>query len=210
MTVVGEDYAPLGSTEFGTIVNKVKASKADAVFNTLNGDSNVAFFKEYKSAGPDRRRRMPVRLGVDRRGGGQEHRHAVPREGQLTAWNYYQTTPGAANDEVRRGVQGRSTARTSRPATRWRPPTSRSTSGRRWSRRPARSTWRRCKAASDGITFDAPEGTVTVDGATQHIYKTARIGKVGADGLINEVWNSGEPIKPDPYLKGYTWAAGLS
>ena len=35
------------------------------------------------------------------------------------------------------------------------------------------------KSASDGITFDAPEGKVTVDGATQHISKTARIGKVG-------------------------------
>ena len=65
------------------------------------------------------------------------------------------------------------------------------------------------KAASGGITFDAPEGQVTVDGATQHVYKTARIGKVGADGLITEVWNSGKPIKPDPYLKGYPWASGL-
>ncbi|KPC88031.1 ABC transporter substrate-binding protein, partial [Streptomyces sp. NRRL WC-3753] len=45
MTVKGEDYAPLGSTEFSTIANKVKAAGADAVFNTLNGDSNVAFFK---------------------------------------------------------------------------------------------------------------------------------------------------------------------
>jgi urea transport system substrate-binding protein len=66
------------------------------------------------------------------------------------------------------------------------------------------------KAAADGITFDAPEGLVTVDGATQHIYKTARIGKIGPDGLITEVWNSGQPVKPDPYLKGYTWATELS
>ncbi len=51
MEIEGEDYAPLGSTEFSTIVNKVKDAGADAVFNTLNGDSNVAFFKEYKSAG---------------------------------------------------------------------------------------------------------------------------------------------------------------
>src|SRR5436190_3012259 len=51
MKILGEDYAPLGSTEFATITNKVKASGASAVFNTLNGDSNVAFFKEYKSAG---------------------------------------------------------------------------------------------------------------------------------------------------------------
>ena len=66
------------------------------------------------------------------------------------------------------------------------------------------------KGASDGIKFDAPEGAVTVYGPTQHIAKTARIGKIGADGLITEVWNSGAPIKPDPFLKGYPWAAGLS
>ncbi|MGH3812572.1 MAG: transporter substrate-binding protein, partial [Pseudonocardiaceae bacterium] len=49
--VKGEEYAPLGHTEFATIVNKVKAAGAGAVFNTLNGDSNVAFFKEYRNAG---------------------------------------------------------------------------------------------------------------------------------------------------------------
>ncbi len=74
MTVVGEEYAPLGSTEFGTIVNKVKSSGADAVFNTLNGDSNVAFFKEYKSAGLTAADDAGG-VGVDRRGGGQGHRH---------------------------------------------------------------------------------------------------------------------------------------
>lgn len=66
------------------------------------------------------------------------------------------------------------------------------------------------REASDGITFDAPEGTVTVDGATQHIHKTARIGKIGADGLITEVWKSEGPVRPDPFLKGYDWAADLS
>ena len=37
---------PLGSTDFSTIVNKVRSAGAGAVFNTLNGDSNVAFFRE--------------------------------------------------------------------------------------------------------------------------------------------------------------------
>ncbi|HEY6648880.1 MAG TPA: transporter substrate-binding protein, partial [Mycobacterium sp.] len=40
--IKGEDYTPLGSTDFSTIVNKVRRSNAGAVFNTLNGDSNVA------------------------------------------------------------------------------------------------------------------------------------------------------------------------
>ena len=51
MEIKGEEYAPLGYTDFSTIVSKVKSADADAVFNTLNGDSNVAFFKEYKNAG---------------------------------------------------------------------------------------------------------------------------------------------------------------
>ena len=51
---------------------------------------------------------------------------------------------------------------------------------------------------------------MTIDGATQHMYKTARIGQIGTDGQIKEIWNSGGPIKPDPYLKSYPWASGLS
>jgi urea transport system substrate-binding protein len=67
------------------------------------------------------------------------------------------------------------------------------------------------KAAADEneITFDAPEGLVTVDGVTQHIYKTPRIGLIGDDGQITEVWATEGPIKPDPFLLGVDWAAGL-
>jgi urea transport system substrate-binding protein len=36
------------------------------------------------------------------------------------------------------------------------------------------------------------------------------MGVIQADGLIKEVWNSGKPIEPDPYLKTYSWAKGLS
>jgi urea transport system substrate-binding protein len=66
------------------------------------------------------------------------------------------------------------------------------------------------KAAAGGIQLDAPEGTVTIDGKNQHVFKTARIGLVQPDGQIKEVWNSGKPIEPDPYLKAYDWAKGLS
>ena len=82
--------------------------------------------------------------------------------------------------------------------------------GRRRSRRPARSRSRRSRRRPAGIALERPEGLVTIDGENQHIYKTARIGVVQPDGLIKEVWNSGKPIKPDPYLKGYPWASGLA
>ncbi|OAH15450.1 urea ABC transporter substrate-binding protein [Streptomyces jeddahensis] len=207
MTVVGEDYAPLGSTEFSTIVNEVKGSGADAVFNTLNGDSNVAFFKEYKSAGLTAKS-MPV-LSVSI---AEEEVKSIGTqylEGQLTAWNYYETTPGAANEKFVKAYQAEygATKPTSDPMEAayisvylWKAMVEKAGS----------FDVAKVKAAADGITFDAPEGKVTVDGATQHVYKTARIGKIGSDGLITEVWNSGKPIKPDPYLKGYDWASGLS
>ena len=51
MTISGEEYTPLGHTEYSTVVNKLSQAKPDAVFNTLNGDSNVAFFKQLKSTG---------------------------------------------------------------------------------------------------------------------------------------------------------------
>ena len=66
------------------------------------------------------------------------------------------------------------------------------------------------RKAAAGIEFKAPEGTITIDGENQHMYKPVRIGMVNKEGLIDEVWSTPEPVKPDPYLKGYEWANGLS
>ncbi|MEV0173699.1 urea ABC transporter substrate-binding protein [Streptomyces sp. NPDC050803] len=207
MTVLGEDYAPLGSTEFSTIANKVKASKADAVFNTLNGDSNVAFFKEYKSAGLTAKSMPVVSVSI-----AEEEVKSIGSQylaGQLTAWNYYQTTPGAANEKFVKAYK----AKYGQDKPTSDPMEAAYTSVYLWKAMVEKANSfdvEKVKAASDGITFEAPEGKVTVDGATQHIHKTARIGEIGTDGLIKEVWNSGGPVKPDPYLKGYSWASGLS
>ena len=58
--------------------------------------------------------------------------------------------------------------------------------------------------------FQAPGfGLVTVHDENQHVSKTVRIGSVRDDGQIDEVWNSGQPVVPDPYLDTYEWAAGL-
>ncbi|MFE7836448.1 urea ABC transporter substrate-binding protein [Streptomyces sp. NPDC057474] len=207
MKVVGEDYAPLGSTEFSTIVNKVKDAGADAVFNTLNGDSNVAFFKEYKSAGLSAKSLPVLSVSI-----AEEEVKSIGTqylEGQLTAWNYYETTPGAANTkfvEAYQAAYGKDKPTSD-------PMEAAYISVHLWKEMVEKAgsfDVAKVKKVSGGIELDAPEGKVTVDGATQHVYKTARIGRIGSDGLIQEVWNSGKPIEPDPYLKGYDWAAGLS
>ena len=60
-------------------------------------------------------------------------------------------------------------------------------------------------AASDGVTFEAPEGTVTVNGENHHIAKTGLIGQINAENQFDIVWSSEEPIEPDPFLEGYDW-----
>src|SRR6185503_1754693 len=51
LKVVGEEYQALGGTEFSGVIAKIKAAKPDVILNTLNGDSNVAFFKQMAAAG---------------------------------------------------------------------------------------------------------------------------------------------------------------
>ncbi len=64
---------------------------------------------------------------------------------------------------------------------------------------------KKVKAAAKGIEYNAPGGKLQIDGDTQHVYKTVRIGEVQKDGQFKEIWNSGKPVKPDPWLKTYTW-----
>jgi urea transport system substrate-binding protein len=207
MTISGEEYTPLGHTEYSTVVNKLRQAKPDAVFNTLNGDSNVAFFKQLKSAGVTAATMPTVSVSV-----AEEEVVGIGPDnvaGHLVAWNYYQTTEGPTNAEFVKAFKAKYGANkvTSDPME----------AGYNavylWAeavKKAGSTDVEEVKKAAGGIAIDAPEGKVTIDGENQHVFKTARIGLVQPDGQIKEVWNSGEPIKPDPYLKGYSWATGLS
>ncbi|RSX53668.1 extracellular ligand-binding receptor [Bifidobacterium goeldii] len=207
MEVVGEEYTPMGSTDFTTIVNKLKFSGADAVVNTLNGDSNVAFFKEYKASGLKADTVPVISMSI-----AEEEVSAIGVDnvkGQLTAWNYYQTLDNKQNATFVKNFKAKYGA--NRPTSD--PMESAYTSVYLWKGMVEKAKSfdvDKVKAAADGVTFNAPEGKVTVDGENHHIYKTSYIGKIGEDKLIHTVWQSDGPIKPDPYLKGYSWAKSLS
>lgn len=205
--IVGEDYEPLGSVEgIPTIVNRVQSSGADAVFNTLNGDSNVSFFSQYANVGLDAET-MPV-LSVS------IAEEEVPGigldniEGQYTAWNYYQTVDSPENDAFVTAFQDEygADAVTSDPME------AAYTSLYLWKAMVEEAGSFEVAAvqeAADEVSFDAPEGPVTVDGDNHHIAKTALIGQVNTDGLIDTVWSSDGPIDPDPCLEGYDWAQSI-
>lgn len=205
--IKGEDYTPLGSTDFSTIVNKVRSADADAVFNTLNGDSNVAFFREYKNVGltPEEMPVVSVSIAEEEVGGiGVQN-----IEGQLTAWDYYQTIDSPENNEFVKAYKDKFGA--DKPTSD--PMEAAYLSVYLWKNTVEKAQSFDVKAIQDnagGVSFNAPEGLVTIDGDNNHITKTARIGEIRPDGLIYTIWESPGPIEPDPYLKSYPWAAGLS
>ena len=49
--VVGEEYYPLGHTQFGSLINKIRLKRPDVVYAIVVGGSNVAFYKQLKAAG---------------------------------------------------------------------------------------------------------------------------------------------------------------
>ena len=203
---VGEEYTPLGHTEYSTVINKIKAAEPDVVFNTLNGDSNVAFFKQLKDAGITAEDLPTVSVSV-----AEEEITGIGADniaGHLVAWNYFQTTDTPENakfvaafkskygenrvtdDPIEAGYFG---------VYLWKAAVEKAGS----------TDVAAVKEAAKGIQFAAPGGMVTIHNENQHVSKTVRIGTVRDDGQINEVWNSGSPVVPDPYLDTYEWASGL-
>lgn len=203
---VGEEYTPLGHTEFSTVISKIKAAKPDVIYNTLNGDSNVAFFKQLKDAGITAKDIPVMSVSV-----AEEEIKGIGADvlaGHYAAWNYYQTTDTPENKTFvaaykEKYGQDRVTAD---------PIEAGYNAVYLWAaavEKAGSTDVDKVREAAKGIEFNAPEGKVTIDGETQHLYKKVRIGEVQPDGQFKEVWSTPDPVKPDPYLKGYDWAQGL-
>lgn len=205
--LIAEEYTPLGHTDYSTIINKIKASKPDVVFNTLNGDSNVAFFKQLKDAGITAKDLTTCSVSVaeeEVRGIG-----AANMAGHLVSWNYYQTTDTPENKEFVKNYKAKYGADRVTDD----PIEAAYIAVYLWAeavKKAGTTDIEQVKAAAKGIEFKAPEGLVKIEGENQHIWKPVRIGEVTADGLIKEIWSTGQTVRPDPYLKTYDWAKGLS
>ncbi|MBD2438367.1 urea ABC transporter substrate-binding protein [Nostoc sp. FACHB-110] len=196
-TTVGEDYLPLGNTEVTPIITKIKQKlpNGGVIYNTLNGDSNVAFFKQLKGAGltPDKYPSMSVSIA-------EEEVKAIGVEylkGHYAAWNYFQTVDTPANKKFVAAFKKEYGD-------------SRVTNDPMEAAYIAVYLWKQAvekagtpdipkvRAAAYGQTIDAPEGKVTVN-ANHHISKIVRIGQVRDDGLFNIVFATPEPVAPVPW-----------
>lgn len=205
--LLGEEYTPLGHTDYNTLISKIKAAKPDVIFNTLNGDSNVAFFKQLKDAGITSKDVTVMSVSI-----AEEEIRGIGGDilaGHLAVWNYYQTTDTPENKAfVEKYKQKYGADRVTDD-----PIEAAYDAVHIWAQAVKKAgsfDVEKVKAAAKGIEFKAPEGTVKVEGENQHLWKTVRIGEIQVNGQFKEVWNSKDPVKPDPYLKSYPWGSELS
>lgn len=204
LEVVGEEYADMEQTDFAAIIAKIEAAKPDVIINTLNGTGNVSFFKQMSEKNYTSKEYMTMSFSI-----AEEEVATIGSDilqGHLVSWNYYQTTDTEKNTEFVKAYKDKFGE-------------SRVTSDPAEAAYDAVYLWKAaCEKAdsfevddviaaieSEEISFDAPEGTVKLNGENHHLVKPVRIGEVGADGLINEIYST-DPVEPDPYLSTYDWA----
>lgn len=205
-TMAGEEYTPLGHTDYSTLINKIKAAKPDVVFNTLNGDSNVAFFKQLRDAGITSKDLLTISVSIAE----EEIRGIGPQilEGHLAAWNYFQTTDTPENKDF----VAKYKARYGKDRVTDDPIEAAYFQVYLWAaavKKAGSTDVDKVREAAKELEFKAPEGLVKINGANQHVWKTVRIGEVQANGQFKEIWNSGKSVSPDPYLETYPWAKDL-
>jgi len=194
--VVGEDYFPLGHIEFGSAINKIKASGATVVLSTVVGGSNVAFYKQLKASGIDMKKVTLLALAMSEEevsGVGAEN-----VEGTLTCMGYFQSLPNAANQKFvkafkakygEKRVTGDTLACAYTAVYLWKMAVEK-----------ARSfDVAQVVAASAGLEIDGPEGKVKF-AANHQLWKHARIGTFRKDGQVDMVYESAL-IEPNPFPK---------
>ena len=198
--IVGEEYVPLDKDDWSTQVAKIVKSKPDFVFNTINGSSNVGFIKAYYEQGLGPKTTPIISVSI-----AEEEAPAMGKNvsGQFAAWNYFQSVESPTNDTFIKAFQSQYPGR----------PTSDPMEAAYTSLHLYKNIVEKAgsfdvakvNAAADGVSFDAPEGKVTINGKNHHIAKTALIGQINATNQFDIVWSSKKAIEPDPFLEGYSW-----
>ncbi|HUI99367.1 MAG TPA: urea ABC transporter substrate-binding protein [Usitatibacter sp.] len=205
---IDEKYTPFGFSDYQTIVADIKkfaAGGKTAVISTINGDSNVPFYKELAAQGIKATEIPVVAFSV-----GEEELRGVdtkPLVGQLAAWNYFMSLKNPTNEVFKKKWAAYAKAH-NLPGQAEKPITN----------DPMEATyigihmWKQAVekahsfdtdkviAAMAGQTFKGPDGfTITMDMKNHHLHKPVFIGEVKADGQFNVVWKTSGPIKAQPW-----------
>ena len=194
---VGEEYAPLGHTEFSTNINKIAAKKPDVVFSDLVGDSVVAFYKQFRQFGitaDDIIIGTPITTEQETQAMGPEN-----CLGHLTSFNYFQSVDTPENhkfveaykakfgkDEVTNAVMEAAYFQTHMLA----------------------QAIEKSGTEADALIFEglpgqeytAPGGKVKIDEKNHHTWLWPKIGRANEEGQFDIVWQRDDWVRPDPWV----------
>jgi urea transport system substrate-binding protein len=197
LQAVGESYTPLGHREYTKAIQDVKKADPDVIFNTINGDSNIAFYDELAAQGITADKIPVVATSV----GEDELRSLLPArvKGHLAAWNYFQSIDTPRNKEfVRRYQDERGWDRVTSD-----PMEAAYFQIHLWKLAAEKAGGFGVDQVRDalrtGIEYDAPGGKVKVDPKTQHTYKRFRMGRVRDDRQFDIIYEAPDWTEPDPY-----------
>ena len=201
-----EEYTPFHHQDYQTIVSKVKkfAAGGDAVvLSTINGDSNVPFYKEFANQGLTSDDCPIVAFSVS-----EDELRAMdvpPLVGHLAAWNYFQSIKSKENKAFVKAFKkyckandlpGGSKRVTCDPIEAayfgvyvWKAAVEKAKS----------FDVDKVREAVYGLEFDAPGGKKSMHKDNQHTLKPVYIGEIKKDGQFNIVWSSEGLVSPDSY-----------
>lgn len=193
--LAGEEYVELGARDFAGVLDRVRRAGPRALINTLNGDSNLAFYRQAHAAGL-RAAELPIMAtSVTETELGQVAGLAV---GHFACWSYFQSLDTPENREFLarfRERQGRGRV-VSAPAVTayvqlllWKQAVERAGTF-------AAPAVRRCLP---GCAVSSPMGQVRIE-ANQHLSMPVRIGRLRADGQFEILWHEDGMIAPLPWL----------
>jgi urea transport system substrate-binding protein len=217
---IQEVYTPFGASDYQTIVANIKTfaqGGKTAVISTINGDSNVPFYKELGNAGLKATDVPVVAFSV-----GEEELRGVdtkPLVGDLAAWNYFESIKNPTNTAFIKEWKAFAKAKhlPNADSVVTNDPMEATYIGMHmWKQavEKAKSTdVEKVIAAMGGQTFKAPDGfTIEMDKTNHHLHKPVYIGEIKADGQFNVVWKSKGPIRAQPwspYIPGNEGKQGL-
>ncbi|TCK71655.1 urea ABC transporter substrate-binding protein [Acidipila rosea] len=195
-TVAGEEYVPLGGTDFSSIITKIKMAKPEVIFSTLNGDSNVSFFKQLAAAGITQSQLPVMSFSIAE----QEAKAMGPSlvNGSYAAWNYFESLNNPANKKFIAAYKAKfgANAVLDDPMVHgyidvlmWAAAVKKAGS---FDPNAVR------KAATELGATSSPMGQVQF-ADNQSLYQTAYVGQLQPDGQFKVLWQSKEPLRPDPY-----------
>jgi urea transport system substrate-binding protein len=198
--VVGEEYYPLGHTNFNSLINKIKAVKPDCIYAIVVGGSNVAFYKQMKAAGVTADKQLLLTISVtedELLGIGGENCN-----GFYACMKYFQSLDNPNNKKFveafkakygPKAVIGDVTQAAYLGPWLWKATVEKAGS----------FDIDKVAAASPGIELkSAPEGYVKIH-ENHHLWSKARIGQIQADGQFKMIAESPQLIEPNPFPKGY-------